>query len=123
MKNENAILLFDGVCNLCNGAVNFVMKRDYKKQFCYVVLQSERGKELLAKNGIPSETDSVILIIENRICLESDAAIEIVRLLPLPWKWFSVFQIIPIKIRDGIYKWIAKNRYKWFGKGNACRIV
>ena len=113
MKKENPILLFDGVCNLCNGAVNFLMKRDNKKQFCYVPLQSERGKELVSKNSITLETGSVILIVENRIYLESEAVIEIARLLPLPWNWFTFFRIVPLKIRDSIFFLIA-----WFVSQN-----
>ncbi|NQU52590.1 MAG: DUF393 domain-containing protein [Bacteroidetes bacterium] len=123
MKKEKPILLFDGVCNLCNGAVNFVMKLDDKKQFYFVTLQSERGKELVAINNISLETDSVILILENQVYLESEAVIQIAGLLPFPWNLFSVFQIIPVKIRNSIYSWIAKNRYRWFGKRNSCRVL
>ncbi len=123
MKKEKPILLFDGVCNLCNGAVNFVMKRDDKKQFYFLALQSEKGKELVAINNISLETDSVILILENQVYLESEAVIQIVGLLHFPWNLFSVFQIIPVKIRNSIYSWIAKNRYRWFGKRNSCRVL
>ena len=123
MENKSLIILFDGICNLCNGSVNFILKRDKKKLFRFVTLQSERGEELVRQFNISKETDSVILIFENRVFLESEAAIEIVRLLPVPWKWLAFFKIIPLKFRNGIYKWIARNRYRWFGKRNVCRIV
>ena len=122
VQTKKHIILFDGICNLCNGAVNFILKRDKRKQFRFVALQSENGKELISKFKIAPETDSVILILNKQVYTESDAAIEIAKLLPTPWNCFSAFKIIPKKIRDGIYKWIAKNRYRWFGKRKTCRI-
>ena len=123
VQSEKHIILFDGVCNLCNGAVNFILKRDKRKQFQFVALQSEKGINLISKFKIVPETDSVILILNNQVYTESDAAIEIAKLLPVPWNWLSAIKIIPKKLRDGIYKWIAKNRYRWFGKRETCRMV
>ena len=123
MQQKKHIILFDGICNLCNGTINFILKRDKKDQFHFVTLQSDLGDELIEQYKIAPETDSVILIIKNRVYTESDAALEIARKLPTPWNWFSAFKIIPKKIRDGVYKWIAKNRYRWFGKRNTCRII
>ncbi len=123
MQPKKYIILFDGICNLCNGTVNFILKRDKKYQFRFVTLQSDLGNELIEQYKIAPETDSVILIIQNRVYTESDAAIEIARKLPAPWNWLSVFKIIPKKIRDGVYKWIAKNRYRWFGKRDTCRMI
>lgn len=111
-----SIILFDGICNLCNSSINFILKRDKKKQFNFVALQSEKGKELMEQFQIASETDSVILIHKNEIFIESDAAIEISKLLPFPWNWAVAFKMIPEKCRDTIYRWVARNRYKWFGK-------
>ena len=123
MEFEKQTILFDGVCNLCNGAVDFILKRDKKKQFRFVPLQSDVGKELVEIFHIPFETDSMILIFQDKIYTESDAAIKIAGLLSAPWSWFSAFKIIPLKFRNGIYKWIAKNRYRWFGKRKTCRVV
>lgn len=123
MEFEKPILLFDGVCNLCNNSVNLIIKRDKKNQFRFIALQSQEGIELITKLGISKETDSVILIVENRVFTESEAAIEIIKRLPLPWKWLTIFKIIPQKIRDKIYRWIARNRYRWFGKRDVCRII
>ncbi|MCG6188397.1 thiol-disulfide oxidoreductase DCC family protein [Maribellus maritimus] len=116
------LIIFDGVCNLCNGAVDFVLSRDYQKQFRFVTLQSEAGEKVLRELQIPAETDSVILYWKKELFTESEAALEIVRLLPAPWKWAVVFKFIPKKPRDKIYRWIAKNRYRWFGQKQTCRL-
>lgn len=123
MKERKAILLFDGVCNLCNGTVNFILKRDKKKQFAFVSLQSDEGRALVSEFNIAAETDSVILIHQNKAFTHSEAVLEICKLLPAPWKWVAVFSFIPKNLRDGIYRWIANNRYSWFGKRNTCRVI
>lgn len=123
MENTKATILFDGICNLCNGAVDFVMKRDTEKQFRYVSLQSEEGQNLIACFKIHPEMDSVILLKRNQVFIESEAAIEIAKMLSAPWKWAGVFRIVPLIIRNGIYRWIARNRYRWFGKRDQCRII
>jgi len=116
------IILFDGVCNLCNGTVDFLLKRDRKKQFRFVALQSESGKLYIRKFQIPVNTDSVILIRFNQVYFESDAIIEIAGMLNYPWKLGVIVKIIPKKIRNGLYRIIARNRYRWFGKRSTCRI-
>lgn len=118
----NPLVLFDGVCNLCNGTVDFILKRDRKKQFRFVALQSETGELIRQKFSIPDEIDSVVLIHEGKVFFESDAALEIARLLPVPWKWAVIFKGLPTGWRNTIYRWIARNRYQWFGKRKACRI-
>lgn len=123
MRFEKNIILFDGVCNLCNRSVDFVLKRDKKKQFYYVSLQSEEGKKLVKHYRIPSDTDSVILIRNTKVFTESEAAVEIARRLPVPWKWLSVLRFLPRGWRDGLYRWVARNRYRWFGKRENCRII
>lgn len=120
--NKNPYVLFDGVCNLCNGTVDFILKRDPKKQFMFVALQSETGQIIRKKISIPDEIDSVVLIYEEKVFYESDAALEIARLLPIPWKWAVIFRIVPVGWRNAVYRWIARNRYRWFGKKQECRI-
>lgn len=122
MKEQNPIILFDGVCNLCNGTVDFLLKHDRKKQFRFASIQSEAAQLLSCKYQIPVEIDSVILIKSNQVYFESDAVIEIAGMLSFPWKMAVIFRIIPKGIRDFIYRWIAKNRYRWFGKREICRI-
>lgn len=122
MTTQNPVILFDGVCKLCNGTVDFILKHDHKKLFRFAPVQSEAGQRMFRQFQIPVETDSVILIKSNKVCIESDAAIEIARMLPFPWKMGIIFKIIPKNFRDTVYRWIAKNRFKWFGKREVCRI-
>lgn len=123
VNKEKSIILFDGICNLCNWAVDFILKKDKKNRFRYVSLQSEEGKNLLVRFNILPDSDSVILIRNNQSFLESEAAIEIGKMLPAPWKWSGILRIVPLKIRNKIYRWIALNRYRWFGKREQCRII
>ena len=122
MTAQNPIILFDGVCNLCNGTVDFLLKHGRKRQFRFAPIQSEAAQLLFRKFQIPAETDSVIVIKSNQVYFESDAAIEIAGMLSFPWKMAVIFRFIPKKMRDIIYRWIAKNRYRWFGKRDICRI-
>jgi len=122
MQLKQPVILFDGFCNLCNGTVDFLIKRDHKKQFTYIPLQSESGKLLIQEFHIPMITDSVILVKLNQVYFESDTVIEIAGMLSYPWKLGVCAKFIPKKIRDGIYRLIAKNRYRWFGKRETCRI-
>ncbi|WP_420322649.1 thiol-disulfide oxidoreductase DCC family protein [Flagellimonas sp.] len=118
------IILFDGVCNLCNGAVKFIIKWDKKDVFRYAALQSEIGKQLIAERTIDtSKVDSIILI-EPGVAYftKSDAALEITQHFGGLWKAFAIFTWIPKIFRDAIYDLIAKNRYKWFGRKDACMI-
>ena len=122
MQTKQPVILFDGVCNLCNGTVDFLMKRDRKKQFRFASLQSETGEFLRLQYRIPTDSDSVILIKSETVFFKSDAAFEIAGMLSYPWKIATFFKIISKKNRDRIYDWIAKNRYNWFGKRATCRI-
>ena len=112
----HSIILFDGVCNLCNGAVNFVIKRDSGNVFKFASLQEKQGTLLLKKY------DSIVLIENDSVYTKSSAALRIARKLSKLWPLFIIFIIIPSFIRDGIYDFIAKNRYKWFGKKEQCMI-
>lgn len=123
MHENNLIILFDGVCNLCNGTVDFLLKHDHKKQFRFVPLQSQTGKMLFQKYHIPIDGNSVVFIKFNQVFFESDAIIEIAGLLGYPWKMAYIGKIIPNKIRNRLYRIISKNRYRWFGKRKHCRIL
>lgn len=119
----NPLILFDGVCNLCNSTVNFLIKKDKKRQFRFVALQTEAGQALLHKFPVPEKSDSVILITNGMVYTESEAALKIAGMLPFPWKLAGIIKILPISRRNGIYRLISRNRYKWFGKRNECRIL
>lgn len=115
------LLLFDGVCNLCHGAVQWILKRDRKKRFRFAALQSQAGREAMAEAGHEGPiADSVVVIDGERIYERSSAALKVASLLGFPWRLLMIFWIIPRPIRDAIYRWIARNRYRWFGKKDAC---
>jgi predicted DCC family thiol-disulfide oxidoreductase YuxK len=122
MQN-NATILFDGVCNFCNSSVNLIIKRDKKNYFLFSSLQSEYSQNFLTQNNFPKNNfDSIILIENNKLYQKSTAALKIARHLKGFWKLSYVFIIIPPVIRDFFYDIIAKNRYKWFGKKDVCMI-
>ncbi|AWH75380.1 thiol-disulfide oxidoreductase [Dokdonia sp. Dokd-P16] len=122
MQNKN-IILFDGVCNLCNGAITFIIQRDKNDVFRYAPLQSEVGKELAVKHHIDlNKVDSIILVTEDKAFAKSTAALRIAKQLSGGWPLLAVFLILPRFLRDAVYDFIARNRYKWFGKKDACMI-
>ncbi len=122
MITDKSIILFDGVCNLCSGAVQFILKRDHKKQFVFASLQSEIGQQLLLKNKVNTSVETIILLQNEKWFSQSTAALEIARKLSGAWPLFYAFIIIPRFVRDGVYDWISRNRYKFFGKKDTCMI-
>ena len=121
-KNK-PIILFDGVCNLCNDSVNFIIKHDKKAQFLFASLQSDAAKEILLQyNSKKIKIDSIVLIQKNKIYEKSTAALNIAKGLSGGYKLLYLFIIIPKFIRDLGYNYIAKNRYKWYGKKESCMI-
>ena len=120
---DKPILLFDGVCNLCNSSVQTIIALDKNKLFRLAALQSPTGQHLLKKFNLPtSELSSVVMIDHQKAYLRSDVPLEVMRQLGGLWQLLYVFKIIPRFIRDGIYNWIARNRYRWFGKQEACMM-
>lgn len=117
------IVLFDGVCNFCNGTVQFVIKNDPAKRFKFAALQSETGQTLLQKHGFSlSDFDTFVLVDGDRAYTKSGAALRMARGLKMPWPLLYGFIIVPAFIRDAAYSLVARNRYKWFGKKDACMI-
>ena len=124
LPENKKIILFDGVCNLCDSAVQYVIKHDKKDIFRFVPLQSDLGKEILNYLKIDvSKTDSIILY-EPGVAYfyKSDAALEILNELGGFLKWSIVFKIVPSVLRNPVYDYVARNRYKWYGKKEACMI-
>lgn len=120
---ESHIILFDGVCNLCIGIVNFIIKRDSEKKFRFVALQSESGQMLLKKYGIFSTDIYTLIYITGEKCLDkSSAALQILNDLGGVWRLFYVFIYIPAPIRDFLYHQITKIRYRIFGKRSSCMV-
>jgi predicted DCC family thiol-disulfide oxidoreductase YuxK len=119
----SAIILFDGVCNFCNGSVNFIIERDPQKYFKFAPLQSEIGEKLLKEKGVDKiETDSVVLIEDEKVYTHTTAALRIARRLSGSWSWFYGFIVVPPFIRDVFYKLFAKYRYQMFGKQEVCML-
>ena len=120
---DKAIVLFDGVCNLCNGAVDFIIKRDPDNYFLFASLQSDIGQAALkALNKSTNELDSILLIQQGKILEKSSAALAIARRLSGFWPVLGIFRFLPKALRDPIYTLIANNRYAWFGKKETCRL-
>lgn len=120
---DQPIVLFDGVCNLCNSAVKFIITHDKKNVFRFAALQSEAGQNLLAKYNYPTtELNSIILVENNKAYDKSTGALRVVKKFKGLWPLFYGLIVIPKFLRDGIYNWVAKNRYKWFGKKDECMI-
>lgn len=119
---SNPVILFDGVCNLCNGAVNVTIKQDKKAVFRFASLQSETAQRLLQQYGVLKTFDSFVLIENGKLFQKSIAALRVLNKLPWYWKWTQLFWIIPKAARDALYDIVAKNRYKWFGKKDACMM-
>ncbi len=134
-ERVGTIVFFDGVCNLCNGAVQFVIDHERSSELRFAPLQSELAKDILETafgaeqatrlrrgttgNGDP---DSIVIVEGERGWSHSTAALRIARHLRAPWRWLAVLTIVPRPLRDAVYRWIARNRYRWFGTTESCRV-
>jgi predicted DCC family thiol-disulfide oxidoreductase YuxK len=117
------IILFDGICNFCNSSVNFVIKNDKSGRIRFASLQSEQGQDLLRHHQLPTtEYTTFIFIEKGEVYSRSTAALKVATYLRHWWPAFYGFIIVPRSIRDGVYNFIARNRYQWFGKSAACMI-
>lgn len=119
----NPVILFEGVCNLCNSSVEKIIAADPKKQFRFASLQGNFGQEVLRKFQLPpQELNSFILLENNQIFTRSTGALKVARKLSGAWPLLYAFIVVPRFLRDGIYNIIACNRYKWFGKKESCMV-
>ncbi|MEG6589209.1 thiol-disulfide oxidoreductase DCC family protein [Paenibacillus barengoltzii] len=121
-RNEH-VILFDGVCHLCQGAVKFIIKHDPAGRFRFASLQSQAGSRLLQAAGAHEKSlDSVVLIENGTYYIRSAAALRIARGLRYPWPLLYALIVIPKGLRDAVYQFIAKHRYRWFGKDETCLV-
>ncbi|SMF73763.1 Predicted thiol-disulfide oxidoreductase YuxK, DCC family [Paenibacillus uliginis N3/975] len=122
-QSQHTIVLIDGVCHMCQGLTKFIIKRDPAGVFQFASLQSDIGKDILRQGGLPEETVDTVVVVENgTYYTRSAAALRIVRRLTFPWRLLYGFIIVPRALRDVLYKWVAKNRYRWFGQDEECMI-
>ena len=123
VRVREPLILFDGVCNLCNAWVRFVIRRDPTGIFRFAAQQSPIGQTIIEEHLTgASQLSSVILIEDNAIYLESDAVLRILARLAPPWSWITFFRIVPRRVRDACYRFIAKHRYRWFGRTEVCQV-
>ncbi|WP_034339859.1 thiol-disulfide oxidoreductase DCC family protein [Deinococcus misasensis] len=117
------IVLFDGVCNLCNNSVQFILLNERTQKLHFASLQSEVGQSLIAQHWKGANLpESVVLIEQDRIYVQSEAALRIAKHLKFPLSLLGLFVVVPRPIRDAVYDWIARNRYRWFGKQDHCML-
>lgn len=123
MEYNKPIILFDGVCNLCNGVVKFIIKRDPTGKFLFAPLQGETGQRLLEQYNLPKDDfESFVLIDNGSAYQKSTAALRIAKHLGRGWQFFYGFIILPTFLRNAIYSFIANNRYRWFGRQESCMM-
>ncbi|WP_044642661.1 thiol-disulfide oxidoreductase DCC family protein [Risungbinella massiliensis] len=121
-SKDHAVILFDGVCNFCNQSVLFLIRHDSKGWFRFASLQSETARSLLQKEPHLLQVDSIVLIEQEKIYTESTAILRICKQMDGWWKILYPFIFIPKMIRDPLYRWFARNRYRFFGKKESCMI-
>lgn len=123
MQQQQHIILFDGMCNLCDNAVQFVIKRDKKARFYFAPLQGKTGQQFLFRFGFNQEELGTMVYVENnKLFTRSDAALKILLRLGGLYSLLYAFIIVPRPLRNWIYNWIARNRYRWFGKKESCMV-
>jgi len=124
LKNKQ-LILFDGVCNLCNSSVLYVIKRDYENKFLFAPLQSSIAKSITSEYKIDTnKVDSILLYNpkKQKVYSKSTAALQVAKQLNFPTKLMAIFLVIPAFVRNWVYDYVAKNRYKWYGKKETCMI-
>ncbi|MCC2547187.1 thiol-disulfide oxidoreductase DCC family protein [Hymenobacter sp. BT175] len=125
MTSTPATILFDGVCNLCNGFVQFVINRDPHGRFRFAALQSDAGQELLRAHGASAAVvapETIMLVDQGRVYSHSAAVLRILRGLSGPWPLMSAAVVVPAFIRDAVYRFVARHRYQWFGREESCML-
>lgn len=116
------IVLFDGVCNLCNRTVRLIYKNDRRSKFAFAPLTGDAGRSLIERYSIDTSADTVVLIQDGTVFTKSDAALRIAKELRFPFPILYSLVLLPRSLRDSVYDWIARNRYNWFGKRDVCMI-
>jgi predicted DCC family thiol-disulfide oxidoreductase YuxK len=117
------IVLFDGVCNLCNGAVQFMLRHDRRKRLRFAPLQGQFGQQVLHEHGLDTSTLQTLVFLDNgKVYTHSTAALRAMRALGGGWVVLSWLEVLPRGFRDMVYRWISRNRYRWFGRREKCMV-
>lgn len=117
------IVLFDGLCNLCDRSVRFLLRHDRDRQLKFAAIQSEAGRKLLASHGIDPDRLDTFVVIDGERCLNrSDAVLALARVIGMPWSLLGVWGVMPRGLRDATYRLVAANRYAWFGRRGECAV-
>lgn len=115
------VILFDGICNLCNRAVNYIIRHDPRIKFRFATIQSKAGQKIFADYGEDAKnTNTFWLLQHGKLYSRSTAALKVARQLKGPVKWAFIFMLVPAGIRNVLYDWVAANRFRWFGKRESC---
>lgn len=123
LPNANPLVIFDGVCNLCTASVRFIVRHESAPVLRFTPVQSPAGAALLRRYGFdPAAVKTFVVIEDGALYVQSDAAIRVARYLHAPWKYLGVVVIVPRPIRDGAYDLVARHRYSWFGRMDACMV-
>lgn len=123
MPEDAPIILFDGVCHLCAWSVQFIIKRDPHSVYRFASLQSETGREIMRRHGLDETSlDSFVLVEDGHAWRESEAALRVCSHLKMPWRLLAPLRFLPGFLRDPVYRFIARNRYRWFGKSDSCMM-
>jgi len=123
LPSDRPLVVFDGVCNLCDGLVRFIMDRDAHGRFLFTPLQSDFARELLARNGLDAaDMDSVVFVYRDQFHIRADAIAGICELLPGVWRYGALIRKLPLRVRNVLYHFVARNRYRLFGRRAACRL-
>ncbi len=121
-STDTSVVLFDGVCSMCNSWVRFILKREKYAMYQFASLQSETGKRLLEAYGLSEQLSSIVLIHNGKVYQKSDAVLQICKNLKKPWSWSKMLWVVPKMLRDRVYDYAAANRYNWFGKQEQCEL-
>ncbi|HET7463938.1 MAG TPA: thiol-disulfide oxidoreductase DCC family protein [Longimicrobium sp.] len=120
---DGPLVLYDGQCGLCNRSVQLILRHDRRGVFRFAALQSEPGQALLARHGLPAEEmNTVVLVDGGRAFTRSRAALRIAGKMDAPWPVLRAFALVPGPLRDAVYDWVARHRYRWFGRTDACML-
>lgn len=123
MPQHDNLILFDGVCNFCTSAVQFIIRRDRKAFFRFVSVQSDFGREICLNSGLDPDDVQTFLVLRNgQALVRSDAALEVARQFGGAWRMLVLLKIVPRGLRDWVYAFVAKHRYRWFGRRDSCMI-